>query len=132
MLLLTVLPACGVKVENHPTDLTVRVVVAPESKDSVVAVLDRLTIEKGWVRTPAASGLRELHGRDVIYFSYGRGPKDMLVTIHDVRRITELEVSAFFEASEPGLVEGVVTSFAKEVKSLPGVLSVSEERRAHP
>jgi hypothetical protein len=132
VLSLTFLQACGVEVENHPTDLTVRVVVAPEGKGSVVEVLDRLTSEKGWVRTPAAAGLKELHNRDVIFFSYGRTPKDMLVTIHDLKKVTELEVSAFFEASEPGLVEGVVATFSNEVKSVPGVSAVYEERRTAP
>lgn len=130
LLLLLIAVLLGCTVESHPTDLTVRVNVTPESKDSVVKVLDRVTAQKGWVKKPASSGLNELHKRDIIFFSYGRTPKDMLVVIHDLKKASELEVSAFFEASEPGLVEGVVAAFVAEVKSVPGVSAVREEVRA--
>jgi hypothetical protein len=128
--LLGLLSACDVEVTQHPTDLTVRVGVTQQSKREVVGVLDRVTSAKGWVRTPAAPGLNELHKREVLFFSYGRHSQDMLITIHDLKDVSELELSAFFEASAPGLVEGVAARFVAEVKTLPGVTSVREERRA--
>ncbi|HEY9199860.1 MAG TPA: hypothetical protein VIR60_10875 [Gammaproteobacteria bacterium] len=119
--------ASSCTVEKHPTDLTVRVAAAEHQKEAVVAVLDQLTSEKGWVRTAAAPGLDELQNRKVIFFSYGRKPKEMLITITDLKTPAELELSAFFEPSAPGLVEGVVATFVARVKRIPGVSAVHEE-----
>jgi hypothetical protein len=127
-ILLGALSACAPEVKQHPTDLTVRVGVTSQSKQEVVRVLDRVTSAKGWVRTPAAPGLNELHKREVLFFSYGRHPRDMLITIHDIKKVTELELSAFFESSQPGLVEGVVAQFVADVRAVPGVSFVQEER----
>jgi hypothetical protein len=127
---LSLLVACEVK--KHPTDLTVRVAVPMEGRAAVVGVLDRATSERGWARTPAAPGLNELAKREVLYFSYGRNPKEMLVTITDLKNPSELEVHAFFEATEPGLVEGVVAKFVAEVRTIPSVSSVQEERHVGP
>ena len=113
--------------QQHATDLTVRVAVTPQNKQEVVRVLDRVTSARGWVRTPAAPGLNELYNREVLYFSYGRNPRDMLITITDIKNVSELELSAFIEGSEPGLVEVVVDQFIADVRAIQSVSSVYKE-----
>ena len=119
----------GCEAKHHPVDLAIRVSVRPEAKSSVVAVLDRIAAERGWTKTPADGDLRELFKREVIFWSYGRKPKEMLLVITDLKKPQELEVNAFFEPTIPGVVEEVAARFSAEVKSVPGVSSVVEEPR---
>jgi hypothetical protein len=112
---------------SHPTDLTIRLETTPEAKPAVVALLDRLSKERGWVRQNAAPGLNDLGNRKITYFSYGRRAKDILIVITDVKKESELEVSAFLEPEIPGVVEKVAAQFAVEAKAVSGVLSVKEE-----
>ena len=120
----------GCTSKKHPTDHTIRVTVNASAKPAVVEVLDRLTAAHGWTKTKASGDLSDLTKRPIVFFSYGRNPKDMLITITDIKKDTELEVSAFFEDALPGVVEGVAKAFAIEVRSVPGVSQVEEERRA--
>ena len=119
----------GCEGQKHPTDLTIRFSVAPESKSTVVATLDRMAFERGWTKTGAAPGLDELAKRKVMFWSYGRHPKEMLLTITDIKKESELEVRAYFEPSIPGVVEEIATRFSAEVRSIPGVSSVVQERQ---
>lgn len=117
--------ATGCKNETHPVDLSIRVTVDVAAKPSIVSLLDRITLARGWKKTRASVELSIFTNRPTLYFSYGRNSQDMLVTITDLKSESEIEVHAFFEESLPGVVEGVTREFTHEVKSLPGVKSVT-------
>jgi hypothetical protein len=119
----------GCEAQKHPTDLTLRIALTSESKAPVVAVLDRITSERGWKKTGSAPGLDEIAKRKVTFWSYGRTEKEMLLTITDIKKESELEVRAYFEPSISGTVEEVASKFATEARSVPGVSSVVQERR---
>ena len=105
--------------------------VSPEAKQEAVLLLTQIAKQNGLGSTPA-DGLTELKGRETVFLSFGRSRKDMLLTVTDVLKPTELSIRAYYEASLPGTVEAVAAEFMRGAVVIPGVQVLEDRSCSHP
>jgi hypothetical protein len=105
----------------------IRISVDPRAKEEVVALLTGISRTKGLGPTLAEPSLNELKGRTVVFFSFGRTRKEMLLTITDVLSNEELQIRAYYEPALPGVVESIVAELARRVPLVRGARILTDE-----